>query len=184
VKAGYSYSRLPAKDRADHGVPILLPRHLRDGRIVADDPPYAPHHLAVGLVDYRVRAGDVLCVRTGALTSPALAWPADDGRLVSTNLLRLRVHDTDILDPYFLYAYLRLITETEMTTFARPTATAYVAAAHIAQTKIPLPTPYEQQLIAAALRALDDEVTAARALAAEAVSVRDAINRRLLSSAR
>ncbi|WP_175440099.1 type I restriction-modification system subunit M/S [Micromonospora nigra] len=183
VKTGYSYSRLPAKDRSDHGVPIVLPRHLRDGRIVADDPPYAPHHLAASLVDYEVRTGDVLCVRTGALTPPALARPADDGRLVSTNLLRLRVHDTDVLDPYFLYAYLRLVTQTKMTTFARSTATAYVAAAHIAQTKIPLPPPHQQQAIVAALRALDDEVTAARALAVEATSARDAINRRLLGGA-
>ncbi|MGC4797155.1 restriction endonuclease subunit S [Micromonospora saelicesensis] len=183
VKTGYSYSRLPAKDRSDHGVPILLPRHLRDGRIVADDPPYAPHHLAAALVDYQVRTNDVLCVRTEALTPPALARPADDGRLVSTNLLRLRVHDTQVLDPYFLYAYLRLVTQTKMTTFARSTATAYVAAEHIAQTKIPLPPPHQQQAIAAALCALDDEVTAARALAVEAASVRDVINRRLLGGA-
>ncbi|MET7668166.1 N-6 DNA methylase [Micromonospora luteifusca] len=179
VKTGYPYSRLPAKDRSDDGVPILLPRHLRDGRIVADDPPYAPHHLAAGLVNYEVRTGDVLCVRTGALTPPALARPSDDGRLVSTNLLRLRVHDTDVLDPYLLYAYLRLVTQTKMTTFARPTATAYIAAAHIAQTKIPLPPPHQQQAIAAALRALDDEVAAARALAVEATSARDAIIRKL-----
>jgi type I restriction enzyme M protein len=50
VKAGYSYSRLPARKRSRaQGVPIVLPQHLRDGRIVADDPPLAPQLIADGL---------------------------------------------------------------------------------------------------------------------------------------
>ncbi len=175
VKAGYSYSLLPAGQRdRQYGVPIVLPRHLRDGRIVADNPPCAPHRLATALADYAVRDGDVLCVRTGALTQPALVRPEDAGRLVSTNLLRLRVHDPKILDPYVLYAYLRSAAGTkQMKTFARSTATAYVTASDVDAMEIPLPPPERQRALTAALRALDEEVRATRDLATAVAAARD-----------
>lgn len=186
VRTGYSYSRLPAQKRSrEQGVPIVLPRHLRDGRIVANEPPRAPQHSADDLKDYRLCAGDVLCVRTGALTAPALVQPAESGWLVSTNLLRLRVLDPALLDPYYLYAYLRSAAGTQrMKTFARSTATAYVTAADVAGMEIPLPPPELQRSLVAALRTLDEEVAAARNLAAGVAEARDATVRRLFGGAR
>jgi restriction endonuclease S subunit len=71
-----------------------------------------------------------------------------------------------------------------MQTFARSTRTAYVTATDIAAMEISLPPPDRQQALAAALRALDDEVTATRDLAAEIAAARDAITCQLFGSAR
>lgn len=186
VKAGYSYSRLRAEERSDEqGVPIVLPRHLRDGRIVADKPPRAPRATAKALEDYWLRTDDVLCVRTGALTAPAIVRPTESNWLLSTNLLRLRVSDPDVLNPYYLYAYLRSAAGTDgMKAFARATVTAYVTAADVAAMKIPLPPQARQQSLVAALRALDEEVVAARDLAARVAETRDVVVRRLFGGAR
>ncbi|MEU5943117.1 N-6 DNA methylase [Micromonospora sp. NPDC047548] len=186
VKAGYSYSRLRAEERSDEqGVPIVLPRHLRDGRIVADKPPRAPRTTAEALKDYWLRADDVLCVRTGALTAPALVRPAESDWLLSTNLLRLRVLDPSVLNPYYLYAYLRSAAGMEgMKTFARATVTAYVTAADVAAMEVPLPPLARQQSLVAALGALDEEAAAARDLAARVVETRDVVVRRLFGGAR
>ncbi|WP_435124904.1 N-6 DNA methylase [Micromonospora tulbaghiae] len=186
VKAGYSYSRLRAEERSDEqGVPIVLPRHLRDGRIVADKPPRAPQTTAEALKDYWLRADDVLCVRTGALTAPALVRPAESDWLLSTNLLRLRVLDPSILNPYYLYAYLRSAAGTEgMKMFARATVTAYVTAADVAAMEIPLPPLARQQSLVAALRTLDEEVAAAQDLAVRVAETRDVVVRRLFGGVR
>ncbi|MER5458640.1 restriction endonuclease subunit S [Micromonospora sp. NPDC002389] len=186
VKAGYSYSRLRAEERSDEqGVPIVLPRHLRDGRIVADKPPRAPRATAKALKDYWLRTDDVLCVRTGALTAPAIVRPTETDWLLSTNLLRLRVSDPDVLNPYYLYAYLRSAAGTDrMKAFVRATVTAYVTAADVAAMEIPLPPQARQQSLVAALRALDEEVVAARDLAARVAETRDVVVRRLFGGAR
>ncbi|WP_173077429.1 type I restriction-modification system subunit M/S [Phytohabitans rumicis] len=176
VKAGYSYSRLPAKKRSSEpGIPIVLPRHLRHGRIVVDEPSTAPPAVAAALHQYQLRAGDILCVRTGALTPPALIGPNETGWLASTNLLRIRVLDPDAIDPYYLYAYLRSSAGTErMKTLARSTAASYVTAENIAGLVIPFPPPDQLRSLAEALRTLDQEVTAAQDLAIEVTKARDA----------
>ncbi|MEV6350792.1 N-6 DNA methylase [Actinoplanes sp. NPDC051851] len=186
VKAGFRYSRLPSDQRSrTEGIPIVMPHHLRNGRIEATDLRLAPKEKADRLSSYELKAGDVLCVRTGALTPPAVVDTRQRGWLMSTNLLRLRVHDTGLLDPYYLCAYLRSIAaREEMKTFAGATATAYVTAADVGALMIPLPSLDRQHEVTAALHVLDQEVVVARDLVSVATAARDATEHRLFGGAR
>jgi type I restriction enzyme M protein len=186
VQAGYPYDRLRAGQRDDQqGVPIVLPRHLRDGEIRIDDGPFAPATLAASLHRYMLRADDVLCVRTGALTPPALAAEGQAGWLVSTNLLRLRTLDPRILDPRYLHAYLRSEAGRQnMLSFAQGTSTAYVSAAAVAALKIPLPSLDQQLAVLRAITDLNDEAAAVHQLATKVAEARDASVTRFFGGAR
>ena len=84
----------PAISRAHaarEAVPVIHPRHLRDGLIQAGDAPAAD---AATLEMYRLQAGDVLLVRTGAMGQTAIVRRGESGWLPHTNLLRLRVTET------------------------------------------------------------------------------------------
>ena len=84
-------------------MPVVHPRHLRDGLIRADDAPDAD---VTTLEQYRLQTGDVLWVRTGAMGQTAIVRRGESGWLPHTNLLRLRVTETAELDPAYLLAYL------------------------------------------------------------------------------
>jgi type I restriction enzyme M protein len=186
VQTGYPYDRLRADQRDDqNGVPIVLPRHLRDGGVHVGDGPFAPAALAGGLHRYMLHADDVLCVRTGALTPPALAVEGQEGWLVSTNLLRLRTLDQRILDPRYLHAYLRSEAGRQnMSSFAQGTSTAYVSAAAVAALKIPLPSLDQQLAVLRAVNDLNSEADAVHQLATKVAEARDASITRFFGGAR
>ncbi|MFD5316855.1 N-6 DNA methylase [Streptomyces sp. NPDC127098] len=107
IKAGPSYTRLPADRRIAHGdVPVVFPRHLKGGRISDTDQVRVSAEDARRLDGFRLVTGDILCVRTGSLVPPAMVRSAQDGWLQSTNLLRLRRHDHAEVDPGYLLDYL------------------------------------------------------------------------------
>ncbi|WP_346533858.1 N-6 DNA methylase [Micromonospora sp. DPT] len=135
-------------------VPVVHPRHLRSGVVKAAGAPLAD---AASLEQYRVRAGDVLWVRTGAMGQVALVGDDQSGWLPHTNLLRLSVLDPGELDPAYLLAFLlqpavlgrireRSIRST--TTSLRPDI--------LGELVMPLPPLAAQRDILTALAALDD----------------------------
>ncbi|CAM5430602.1 hypothetical protein STENM327S_04965 [Streptomyces tendae] len=91
IMAGPSYTRLPAEVRSAAGdLRVVMPKHLREGRIDDRDMEKVSVDVARALARFRLRSGDILCVRSGAQMPPALVEKAQDGWLFSTNLLRLR----------------------------------------------------------------------------------------------
>lgn len=135
-------------------VPVVHPRHLRSGVIEAAGAPLAD---AASLEHYRLRTGDVLWVRTGAMGQAALVGDTESGWLPHTNLLRLCVIDPDVLDPAYLLAFLL-----EPAVLARirersvRSVTTSISQGVLGELVMPLPPLAAQRDILAALAALDD----------------------------
>ncbi|MBD0744098.1 N-6 DNA methylase [Streptomyces sp. CBMA152] len=109
IQPGPSYTRLGKADRSPRGeVPVIFPRQLEGGRILFLEEENVFLKKARELVNFRLVAGDVVCVRTGELRPPALVEPEQEGWLLSTNLVRLRVREGAGVDPGFLVDQLSL----------------------------------------------------------------------------
>lgn len=136
-------------------VPVVHPQHLRDGLI---DPDGAPDADVATLEEYQLQTGDVLWIRTGAMGKTAIVRPGESGWLQHTNLLRLRVTETDKLDPAYLLAYLsQAAVQARIKDRSVRSATISLSTATFEDFEIPLQPLAEQQRILSALRSLNEQ---------------------------
>ncbi|MFD7278311.1 N-6 DNA methylase [Streptomyces sp. NPDC059862] len=186
IMAGPSYSRLPAEVRSAAGdLPVVMPKHLREGRIDDRDMERVSMDVARALARFRLSPGDILCVRSGAQMPPALVEKAQDGWLFSTNLLRLRALESGgepLVLPGYLLAYLSLPeTAHWLKEYARGTAVPSLSAATLALLPVPLPPLAHQRRISAALDAVDVQITVHRELIQAATHHRSTLAAHLLT---
>ena len=140
---------------AREAVPVVRPRHLRDGHVRADDAPDAD---VAALDEYRLHTGDVLWIRTGAMGQTAIVRPGESGWLPHTNLLRLRVIETAKLDPAYLLAYLsQAAVQARIRDRSVRSVTTSLSTAALGNLELPVPPLAEQQRILSALRSLDEQ---------------------------
>ncbi|MEU8649397.1 N-6 DNA methylase [Streptomyces sp. NPDC048737] len=186
IMAGPSYTRLPAEVRSAAGdLRVVMPKHLREGRIDDRDMEKVSVDVARALARFRLRPGDILCVRSGAQMPPALVEKAQDGWLFSTNLLRLRALETDgepLVLPGYLLAYLSLPETVHwLKEYARGTAVPSLSAATLALLPVPLPPLAHQRRISAVLDAVNAQITAHRELIQAATQHRSTLAAHLLT---
>ncbi|MFD3821432.1 N-6 DNA methylase [Streptomyces sp. NPDC058625] len=186
IMAGPSYTRLPADARSAAGnLRVVMPKHLREGRIDDRDMEKVSDDVARALTRFRLSSGDVLCVRSGAQMLPALVAKAQDGWLFSTNLLRLRALEAEgepLVFPGYLLAYLSLPeTMHWLKEQARGTAVPSLSAATLALLPVPLPPLAHQRRISAVLDAVDAQITAHRELIQAATHHRSTLAAHLLT---
>ena len=162
IAAGPSFTRLRAEPPAPDGdVPMVYPSHLRNGRIDHTGDRYVSYQVADLLRDFRVKAGDILCIRSGAMGPPALVRPHEAGWLISTNLLRLRVREGVEADPAYLAAYLgRPDAVAWVRDRASATGAPTISKASLGTQPVVLPPYDEQRRIAGALAALETQAAA------------------------
>ncbi|KHD73011.1 hypothetical protein MB27_37170 [Actinoplanes utahensis] len=128
-------------------VGVLYPRHLTRNLDTADAPTIA-ESWADGLNRYRLRAGDVVCVRTGAMCGPILVPARLDGWIASTNLFRVRIRDTAVIDARYLVHHLsRPETRQRIRQRSKRSVTTSMNTATFNDLEIPLPSLSEQQRI-------------------------------------
>lgn len=163
VRAGVPHSSLKKAisqaDTARDAVPVVHPRHLRDGLI---DPGDAPDADGAALDhEHRLQTGDVLWVRTGAMGQTAIVRPRESGWLPHTNLLRLRVTETAKLDPDYLLAYLsQVAVQARIRDRSIRSVTTSLSTETFRDLEIPLPPLTQQRRIVSALRSLDAQTAA------------------------
>ena len=140
---------------AREAVPVVHPRHLRDGLIRAGDIPDAD---VATLERYRLQIGDVLWVRTGAMGQTAIVRRGESGWLPHTNLLRLRVTETAELNAGYLLAYLSLAAvQARIRDRSVRSVTTSLSTVTLGDLEIPLPPLADQQRILSALQSLDEQ---------------------------
>ncbi|ASU81686.1 hypothetical protein CDO52_01745 [Nocardiopsis gilva YIM 90087] len=184
IQAGPSYSRLRADQRMGDGeVPIVLPKHLRDGRIdVGDRPETVSRERAAELKRFRLAMGDIVCVRSGSTGPSALVAEEQEGWVPTTNLLRLRAREPQATDPAYLLGYLALprimgwIKE-----HSAATAVPSISGQKLGQLAVVLPPIGEQRRIAAVLSTFDDQISVHQRLVRKAASTRTDIAELLMS---
>ena len=173
-----SLKKAKSRARTAHeAVPVVHPKHVCDGHIQAGG---AGHADAAGRERYRLQTGDVLWVRTGAMSQTAIVRPSESGWLPHTNLLRLRVTQTAKLEPAYLLAYL-----SQAAVLARikdrsvRSVTTSISAATLGDFEIPLPPLADQRRIVDALQALDEQTAAIEQRLAAARAAQAAFGRHL-----
>ncbi|MFE4215798.1 N-6 DNA methylase [Streptomyces sp. NPDC056844] len=186
IQAGPSYSLLKKHMTNRGGVPLVYPQNLRAGRIqeLADDR-HVAHEATRNLGRFLLQPGDIVCVRTGAMGSPALVRDVGADWLMSTNVIRLRVGSEDRahVHPGYLAAYLG---QPESVAWVRDRATATgapsISAAALGNQPVLLPPYAEQQRVVEVLAALDAQSTAHSRLAAAVAATHTAVVGRLMIS--
>jgi type I restriction enzyme M protein len=179
IKAGPSYSRVKVDVRSRTGtVPILMPKHLRNRRIVALDAETMPDDVVERLDrrDFRLAAGDIVCVRTGAIVEPAIVPHECDGWLFGTNLLRLRLKDAAQIDVGYLHGVLCLPSSLAwIRGLATKTAASSISQDALARLQVPVPPIEEQRRIGIFMQSLDDLIGSQRDHLAAAIALRDEV---------
>ncbi|MBN6050439.1 restriction endonuclease subunit S, partial [Nonomuraea sp. RK-328] len=87
-----------------HGpVAVVKPKNLADGRL-RGIPDRVSEAEAAGLSPYRLRSGDIVCVRTGGVGRHALLGAGQEGWLFGSGTIRIR--PANVIDPHYLSHYL------------------------------------------------------------------------------
>jgi type I restriction enzyme, S subunit len=102
VLTGPFGSHLHAHDYRDEGVPLILVKHVNDGKISEDDMPLVGMHKVPQMERYRLRVGDIVFTRVGAVGRSAYVHPQQEGWLISGQMLRVRVPDKGLLNSRYL----------------------------------------------------------------------------------
>jgi type I restriction enzyme M protein len=183
MKTGPSFSRLGLKERTEKGtVPIVMPRHLRDRRIAATDIDKVSTDTASAFGKFRLAIGDILCVRSGAITEPAIVLEEQEGWLYGTNLIRLRINNPDRVDASYLLGFLSLPeTQEWIRSQANRTATPSIKTESLKGLTVSCPPIETQRRIGALFRAIDAQISAHRQMYEEAAAaVRVKVGERLV----
>jgi type I restriction enzyme M protein len=183
MKTGPSFSRLGLKERTEQGtVPVVMPRHLRDRRIVATGIDKVSADTASAFGKFRLALGDILCVRSGAITEPAIVQEDQEGWLYGTNLIRLRIDHPERVDASYLLGFLSLPeTQEWIRGQAARTATSSIRTGSLKNLTVPCPPIEAQRRIGALFHAIDAQISVHRQMFEEAaIAVRVKVGERLV----
>jgi type I restriction enzyme, S subunit len=104
VVAGPSNSMIRPVETGGVLIDIVVPKHLKHGRIAGSSAALVTVDASARLDRYRLLPGDIVCVRTGDLGKQALAGPDHNGWVTGTACFRLRPKPT--IDSRYLLHYL------------------------------------------------------------------------------
>ncbi|GAA2364235.1 hypothetical protein GCM10010404_18080 [Nonomuraea africana] len=160
IQAGPAVSRLGPDERTPDGsVPIVMPRHLRQGEIVANDIDKATHQTAERLARFQLLPGDILCIRAGAMSQPTLVNQEHEGWLFGANLHRLRIRAPERVDARYLKRFLNLPSTLEwLHRRSRATVIPTINSRDLSHLIVTVPPLTEQQEIESALTLLDRQI--------------------------
>ncbi|WP_307170610.1 type I restriction-modification system subunit M/S [Streptomyces sp. B3I7] len=184
IQAGPSHALLAPKDRIPHGeVPVVAPKHLRDGEVSDSGDERVSSGLADRLKRYRLEAGDVVCVRAGAMGPPALVRGGQTGWLMSSNVIRLRCRaGAEVVPDYLLAVLSRPEAIDWVRDRAAATAAPFITKAVLGSQEVLLPPLDVQQRIVESLVLLRERSTAHRELAVALTRARELLVGQLMGS--
>jgi type I restriction enzyme M protein len=171
MKMGPPFSRLGLRERTEQGtVPVVMPPHLRDRRIAATGIDKVSADTASAFGDFRLAPGDILWVRSGRITEPAIVQEDQEGWLYGTNLIRLRI-DPERVDASYLLGFLSLPeTQEWIRGQAARTVTSSIKTGSLKNLTVTCPPIEAQRRIGALFRAIDAQISVHRQMFEEAAA--------------
>jgi type I restriction enzyme S subunit len=95
-------SNLHAHDYREKGIPLILVKHVNNGRIQEQNLPLVGSHKFPELTRYLLEEGDIIFTRVGAVGRTAYIYPKYVGWLISGQTLRVRINNREVLNPRYL----------------------------------------------------------------------------------
>ena len=164
IQTGPFGSQLHMSDYTDHGVPVIMPTNIGDGRVVEAGIMRTSPEKAAALSRHKVRSGDIVYSRRGDITKRALISSTETGWLCGTGCLLVRPSDCAV--PEWLSFWLGqpdihrwLLTQSVGATMANLNTEI------LGRLPVVLPSLAEQRRIAGVLGAFDDLIETNRGLA-------------------
>ncbi len=102
VLTGPFGSNLHSYDYRPEGTPILLVKNIMYGKIIEKDLPLVGNHKLPEVLRYRLKTGDIVFTRVGAVGRSVYIHPRYEGWLISGQTLRVRISDRNIINPRYL----------------------------------------------------------------------------------
>lgn len=101
-------SQLHASDYTDEGLPVVMPKDIVDGKIVADKIARIPETIGVKLKRHQLKTGDIVFGRRGDIGRCGLVSEFEENWYCGTGCIRARLKKE--VNPLYLIHYLRLAT--------------------------------------------------------------------------
>jgi type I restriction enzyme S subunit len=106
IRTGPFGSQLKQTQYSSTGVPVIMPKDIRDGRVTTAEIARVPEETAQRLDRHRVAPGAIVFPRRGDIAKCALIREHQKGWLCGTGCLQIRVSPKTVI-PAFLYYFLR-----------------------------------------------------------------------------
>lgn len=180
VLAGPSSALLSSVNSAPPDVPVVTPRDMRHNRVADTCAAGVPLAVARTLSRYRLRAEDIVCVRTGQLGRQALVGADQNGWLISSNCLRLRVRQTTSAR-YLVYYLGHPAVHDWIIRNADSSVVPTLSTKMLGALPVVIPTDDVQAAAVDVLSALDDKIIVHEQISRTAVALRAAVLVRLLA---
>ncbi|MCI0374566.1 restriction endonuclease subunit S [Lacticaseibacillus paracasei] len=158
IKTGPFGSALHNSDYVSNGIPIITVEHIGDlGIVHSPDVPRVNADDYERLSAYRLKTGDIVFSRVGAVDRTAIVRDIEDGWLFSGRLLRVRPNanavDADFLNVYFSQPRFRK----HMYAIANGSTMPSINTKILASVEIELPSMQSQKVIAWLFRQIDEK---------------------------
>jgi type I restriction enzyme M protein len=175
LKAGPGGSRLGGEAQRAGGIPVVLPRHLQNGK-VTERPDTGLTENSVGrLAGYHLIVDDVVISRTAEPGRVARVTSEQSGWLFSTGLIRLRIHDGDILPAYLAHLLLSDGSHAWMVRHMAGTVVPAITLTALARLPLALPPLDEQERLSSALDAVAEQARVYEELSNATRSLRETL---------
>lgn len=178
ITAGPSPDQITLLDGNAQGTPIVTPKDLRHNRL-ADRCSQVASETAQDLSRYRLRSGDVVCVRTGQLGRQGLVEPDQDGWLIGAACLRLR-SDGVVRGSYLVHYLGHPAVREWIVRNAGGAVIPTLSAKMVGALPVVVPPEADQVRIADVLGALDVKAIAHERVVGVTTALRDALLLQLL----
>ncbi|MEU7710740.1 N-6 DNA methylase [Micromonospora chalcea] len=181
LKAGPSGSRLRSDLPPSDGVPVVLPRDLRDGEVVDHSGAGIPELTVSRFEGYRLEPGNVLVSRTVERGRVACVTEEQRGWLFSTGLIRLRVTSAEIIPDYLAHLLLSEACHEWMIRHTAGTVVGAITLPTLAKLPVPVVPLDEQEDLCRALNVVAEQARLYRRLASTTESLRQLLTNSLVA---
>ena len=106
IQTGPFGSQLHQSDYSEHGIPVVMPKDIVEGRVSVETVARVHPSHAERLSRHKLKAGDIIYGRRGDIGRQALIRADQAGWMCGTGCLRISL-GAQLLDPLFLHYYLR-----------------------------------------------------------------------------
>ena len=167
-----------------HGwTPLVLPRNIKRGYLSHDELDTVRPEVSVKLANYRLRQGDIVCVRSGTLGRHGLVQEAESEWLLGPSCMRLRPASDEVVSEYLVHYLNSPEVHMWITSVSHgSTAIPHISAATLRGLLIPLPSAAVQRDIAVTMDSINVHIQQHQQEASSMQSLRDLVFPSLMQS--
>lgn len=181
VQTGPFGSQLHAEDYVDDGIPIITVEHLSDGAIAHDNLPLVGEPDYRRLRRYRLKGGDLVFSRVGAIDRCAFVSDSEDGWLFSGRCLRVRTGNGQTDPRYLAYVLNSWPSRQWILNHAVGSTMACLNTSILSAVPLTMAPPEEQPKIAEILSTVDRAIEQTEALIAKQQRIKTGLMQDLLT---